>query len=114
MGDRGDELVFHALGLVPVSYTHLDVYKRQVDVPGEFAAQARAAHLHKIALVDGVRRVDDGVDGARGFLTGVEVQRLISVDIDPQEPVQMCIRDRRRSSAMCCAGWWRLSRSFPG
>lgn len=20
----------------------------------------------------------------------------------------------RRSSAMCCAGWWRLSRSFPG
>lgn len=60
----------------------------KVDVPGEFAAQARAAHLHKIALVDGVRRVDDGVDGARGFLTGVEVQRLISVDIDPQEPVR--------------------------
>ena len=32
--------MIHAYSLIPVSYTHLDVYKRQAQTPGQFIGQS--------------------------------------------------------------------------
>ena len=55
---------------------------------GQAAAQAGAANLKVVALVNGVGLVQNRVDGAGNRLAGVRVQRLVAVDQDAQEPVR--------------------------
>ena len=55
---------------------------------GQTAAQAGAAHFQVVALVDGVSLVQQRVDGTGYGLTGIGVQRFVTVDEHAQEPVR--------------------------
>ena len=69
------------LVLAPVSYTHLDVYKRQEEEYAEFAERLSAYNMSQAEFI-------------RQAITGTARRPIITVSPVNDELLEMCIRDR--------------------
>ena len=89
---------------IPVSYTHLDVYKRQVIPLWVNKETVLSLRVEDEQAVPSILIVPDGV-----FILCDEI--IISQQCAAEQPEQRCIRDRKRRHdpcSKCFQGWFLL------